>query len=58
VQADAVGERGHDGGASADVTGEGGILATVSSTLGLAATEHQWERNLQVVLDGMRTPAS
>lgn len=32
-------------------------VATVSSTLGLAATERQWERNLRVVLDGMRTPA-
>ncbi|WP_051871889.1 TetR/AcrR family transcriptional regulator [Streptomyces sclerotialus] len=31
-------------------------VATADRTVGLAAGERQWERHLQVVLDGLRTP--
>jgi AcrR family transcriptional regulator len=32
-------------------------VATGTTTLGLRATRQQWERNLRVILDGLRTPA-
>jgi AcrR family transcriptional regulator len=32
-------------------------VATDTTTLGLRASGEQWERNLRVILDGMRTPA-
>ena len=32
-------------------------VATGATTLGLRATRRQWERNLRILLDGMRTPS-
>ena len=31
-------------------------VATGAGSLGLRATDRQWERNLRIVLDGLRTP--
>jgi hypothetical protein len=33
-------------------------VATGTTTLGLRATRQQWERNLRIILDGMRAPSS